>query len=57
MEDPVCSSVLLRDGPSGTDPYLEQFLRSCCLWEAHARSALEGQHPVEGTPRWSKGRE
>ena len=54
--DPGCSSVLLRDGPHGTDPYLEQFLKSCCLWEAHAGSVQQGLHPVGGTPQ-DRGRE
>ena len=31
MEDPVWSSLLLRGGLHGTDPYLEQFLESCYL--------------------------
>ena len=38
MENSVWSSFLLMDGPRGTDPYLEQFLKSCCLWEAHTGS-------------------
>ena len=45
------SSVLLRDGPCGMDPYLEQFLKSCCLWEAHAGSVQQGLHPMGGTPQ------
>jgi len=36
--------------PHSTDPYLEQFLKSCCPWEAHAGSVQEGRHPVGGTP-------
>ena len=44
--DPGWSSVLLMDGPRGTDPYLEQFLKSCCLWEAHAGSLWERPHPT-----------
>ena len=31
-------------------PMLEQFLKSCCLWEAHAGSVREGRHPMGGTP-------
>ena len=49
--DPGWSSLLLRDGPRGTDPYLEQFLKSCCLWAAHVRSVQQGLHPVGGTPQ------
>ena len=49
--DPGWSSLLLRDGPHGTDPYLEEFLKS--LWEAHAGSVRQGLHPMGGTPRWS----
>ena len=49
--DPGWSSLLLTDGPCGTDPYLEQFLKSCCLWAAHAGSVQQGLHPVGGTPQ------
>ena len=49
MGEPGWSSLLLRDGPHGTDPYLEQFWKSCCLWEAHAGSVHQGLHPMGGT--------
>ena len=49
--NPGWSSLLLRDGPRGTDPYLEQFLKSCCLWEAHTGSVHQGLHPVGGAPQ------
>ena len=54
--DPGWSSSLLRDGPRVTDPYLEQFLKRCCLWEPHAGSVQQGLHPVGGTPQ-HRGRE
>ena len=51
MGDPGWSSLLLRDGPHGTDPYLEKFWKSCCLWEACTGSVHQGLHPVGGTPQ------
>ena len=36
--EPGWSSFLLRDGPRGMDPYLEQFWKSFCLLEAHTGS-------------------
>ena len=40
--------------PDGWTPWYramwEQFLKNCCLWEAHAGSVREGWHPVGGTP-------
>lgn len=55
--DPCLSSLFLMDGPCGKDPYLEQFLKSCFLQEAHAGSVQEGWHPMGGIPGWSRGRE
>ena len=46
--DPGWSSLLLRDGPRGVDPYLEQFLKSCCLWAAHNGSFGKDCIPWEG---------
>ena len=52
--DPGWSSVLLMFGPRVTDPYLEQFLKSCCLWAAPAGSVQKAGIPWEG-PRVEQG--
>ena len=47
--------VLEQSAPEGWTPWYEamweQFWKSCCLWEAHARSVQQGLHPVGGTPQ------
>lgn len=35
---------------------MEQFLKSCCLWETHLQADFE-LHLVGGIPYWSRGKE